>query len=110
MVFIMNRFVLEGSRSFNVSYIYTKLLGNEAGRVIYDGDAMIASNNKILASSSHCINIAFEYPVISASELSKEEEFSHAVSLSLFDYLRKSRAQGFVVSLSGGADSSDYNN
>jgi hypothetical protein len=37
-------------------------------------------------------------------------EFSHAVSLSLFDYLRKSRAQGFVVSLSGGADSSDYNN
>jgi NAD+ synthase (glutamine-hydrolysing) len=145
---VRERFVLEGSRSFSVSYIYTNLLGNEAGRVIYDGDAMIASNNKILASSSrfsfdnyqsisafvdvdltrmaqartsqgsdninNCINIAFEYPVISpcqkivtaASELSKEEEFSRAVSLGLFDYLRKSRAQGFVVSLSGGADSS----
>ena len=145
---VRERFVLEGSRSFSVSYIYTNLLGNEAGRVIYDGDAMIASNNNILASSSrfsfdnyqsisafvdvdltrmaqartsqgsdkvdNCIKIDFEYPVISpyqkiitaASELSKEEEFSHAVSLGLFDYLRKSRAQGFVVSLSGGADSS----
>ena len=28
-----------------------------------------------------------------------------AVALALFDYLRKSRARGFVVSLSGGADS-----
>src|SRR4029078_650351 len=36
----------------------------------------------------------------------KEEEFARAVSLALFDYLRKSRSQGFVVSLSGGADSS----
>jgi NAD+ synthase (glutamine-hydrolysing) len=36
----------------------------------------------------------------------KEEEFSRAVSLGLFDYLRKSQSKGFVVSLSGGADSS----
>ena len=35
----------------------------------------------------------------------KEEEFTRAVSLALFDYLRKSRSHGFVVSLSGGADS-----
>lgn len=35
----------------------------------------------------------------------KEEEFARAVPLALFDYLRKSRAQGYVVSLSGGADS-----
>jgi NAD+ synthase (glutamine-hydrolysing) len=35
----------------------------------------------------------------------KEEEFARAVSLALFDYLRKSRSQGFTVSLSGGADS-----
>lgn len=35
----------------------------------------------------------------------KEEEFSRAVALGLFDYLRKSYSQGFVVSLSGGADS-----
>ncbi|MCH2114267.1 MAG: NAD(+) synthase [Pirellulales bacterium] len=41
-----------------------------------------------------------------ASPASKAEEFSRAVPLALFDYLRKSRAGGLVVSLSGGADSS----
>jgi NAD+ synthase (glutamine-hydrolysing) len=35
----------------------------------------------------------------------KEEEFSRAIALALFDYQRKSRSNGFVVSLSGGADS-----
>ena len=35
----------------------------------------------------------------------KEEEFVRAEALALFDYLRKSRSHGFVVSLSGGADS-----
>ena len=35
----------------------------------------------------------------------KEEEFTRAVSLGLFDYLRKSHTRGFTVSLSGGADS-----
>ncbi|NBW39667.1 NAD(+) synthase [bacterium] len=34
------------------------------------------------------------------------EEFVRAVSLALFDYMRKSRLRGFVVSLSGGCDSS----
>lgn len=41
-----------------------------------------------------------------ASPQLKEEEFTRAVTLALFDYLRKSHAGGFVVSLSGGADSS----
>ena len=40
-----------------------------------------------------------------AAESEQEEEFTRAITLGLFDYLRKSRAQGFVVSLSGGADS-----
>ena len=35
----------------------------------------------------------------------REEEFARACALGLWDYLRKSRAQGYVVSLSGGADS-----
>jgi len=35
----------------------------------------------------------------------KEEEFTRAETLALFDYLRKSHSEGFVVSLSGGADS-----
>ena len=36
----------------------------------------------------------------------KCQEFTRAVALGLYDYLRKSHSKGFVVSLSGGADSS----
>jgi NAD+ synthase (glutamine-hydrolysing) len=153
---IRERFVLEGSRAFHVSYVYANLLGNEAGRAIYDGDAMIASGGRMLATGSRfsfadwqltsaTIDVdqtrmlrardgKFELDVGSTnkrvakvdyhfdsvdSELPKrklpdwetgqhlkEEEFTRAVSLSLLDYLRKSRSRGFVVSLSGGADSS----
>jgi len=39
------------------------------------------------------------------STLSKEEELYQAVTLGLWDYMRKSHSRGFVVSLSGGADS-----
>jgi NAD+ synthase (glutamine-hydrolysing) len=45
-------------------------------------------------------------PAWESSEHVKEEEFTRAMALALFDYLRKSRSHGFVVSLSGGADSS----
>ncbi|TGM48181.1 NAD(+) synthase [Leptospira biflexa] len=37
--------------------------------------------------------------------LSPFEEFTKAVSLGLFDYLRKSKTKGYTLSLSGGADS-----
>jgi NAD+ synthase (glutamine-hydrolysing) len=158
---IRRRFVLEGSRAFGVSYVYSNLLGNEAGRAIYDGDAMIASDGRLVAFgprfSMHdwhlvtaavdidltrmnrartasfkpvfarepheCVTVPFAYPAVSPSTLAtpprkfpdgdwetgshvKEEEFARAVPLALFDYLRKSRSHGFVVSLSGGADSS----
>jgi NAD+ synthase (glutamine-hydrolysing) len=148
---IRERFVLEGSRAFSVSYIYTNLLGNEAGRAIYDGDAMIASRGQLLATNkrfsfadyqliSALVDVdltrmsqartsdwqpklesriyrPFDYPetpprkntvtsqIWEQSPTLKEEEFTRAVSLGLFDYLRKSRAHGFVLSLSGGADS-----
>lgn len=165
---IRRRFVLEGSRAFGVSYVYANLLGNEAGRAIYDGGPMIASNGQMLASGPRfsfedvqlstavvdidltrmnhariasfvpdltadptaCVRIPFEFPELDDSELSevaeanfspqtlpdsrdawemsphlKQEEFSRAVALALYDYLRKSRSRGFVISLSGGADS-----
>jgi len=151
---VRERFVLEGSRAFSVSYVYANLLGNEAGRAIYDGDALCASGGKILASSKRFsfadyqvisalvdvdltrmaqartsgwvpsqvdsrIVMPFDYPTEyphphnnhtlppwEYSPTLKEEEFTRAVALGLFDYLRKSRSQGFVLSLSGGADSS----
>ncbi len=153
---IRRRFVVEGSRAFGVSYIYSNLLGNEAGRAIYDGQTLIASAGVLLAEGprfsyrDHLVTVAtvdldltrlsqsrttshriqlpdahhpaviradFEWPIarttgsntpIAAWEKStaiKEEEFTRAVSLALFDYLRKSHTRGFTVSLSGGADS-----
>ncbi|EIP98926.1 NAD+ synthetase [Opitutaceae bacterium TAV1] len=46
------RFVLEGSRAFNCAYVYANLVGNEAGRAIYDGDCFIASAGGIRAFAS----------------------------------------------------------
>ncbi len=47
---VRERFVLEGSRAFGVSYVYSNLLGNEAGRAIYDGGALIASAGQMVAA------------------------------------------------------------
>ena len=152
---VRKRFVLEGSRAFGVSYIYSNLVGNEAGRAIYDGGALIASNGALISAGprfifdnyqlstavvdidetrmaqaksgsnyeacsniSNIVHVSFEFPIQKPekqgvyiadwenSDRKKEEEFSRAIALGLFDYMRKSRSQGFIVSLSGGADSS----
>lgn len=153
---VRRHFVLDGSRAFSASYVYANLLGNEAGRAIYDGGNMIASAGHMIAeqprfsmadrqvttalidvdstrigrlgrsgfqpSQEHprhrTISCDWKYPEITPepqavnlpvweeSEHRKEEEFARSVSLGLLDYLRKSRSGGFVVSLSGGADSS----
>lgn len=46
---IRERFVVEGSRAFALTYLYANLNGNEAGRAIYDGGAVIAANGEVLA-------------------------------------------------------------
>jgi NAD+ synthase (glutamine-hydrolysing) len=155
---VRKRFVLEGSRAFGATYLYANLLGNEAGRAIYDGGALLASGGKLVAAGSRFsftdfqltgavidvdatrmsqartasfkpelsgedqlrISAPFEWPALGPapaprptmmaaawenSETLKEEEFLRAETLALFDYLRKSRSHGFVVSISGGADS-----
>jgi NAD+ synthase (glutamine-hydrolysing) len=67
--------------------------------------------------SKDCVRAAFGWPAArleardvaeetwEGSKHLKEEEFARAEALGLFDYMRKSRSAGFVVSLSGGADS-----
>jgi NAD+ synthase (glutamine-hydrolysing) len=152
---VRRRFVLEGSRAFSAGYVYANLLGNEAGRAIYDGDAMIASCGELLAAGrrlsyadalvttavldistirmhrgrtssfrpsieedpQHLVRDPYTFPVAHASRSPgarepweqsssiREEEFTRVVALGLYDYLRKSHSRGFVVSLSGGADS-----
>lgn len=109
---------VNSSKDFNCTYLYTNLLGNEAGRIIYDGDVIIAQNGKLLASGErfskkhYCITSAeidFNNPPdnsLLSNNLSVNRQFIKATTLGLFDYLRKSKSQGFVLSLSGGADSS----
>ncbi len=45
---VRRRIVVNGSQAFHVVYVYANLVGNEAGRAVYDGDAMIASGGKLL--------------------------------------------------------------
>ncbi|HEY6564685.1 MAG TPA: nitrilase-related carbon-nitrogen hydrolase, partial [Pirellulaceae bacterium] len=47
---IREQLVCDGSRAFGAAYIYANLIGNEAGRSIYDGDCLIASEGRILAA------------------------------------------------------------
>ncbi len=112
--------VLEGSQLFDCAYLFVNHLGNEAGRMIYDGDIIFGQKGKLLKKNKRlsfknynllACTIDFEKPDKSETAASsdgkeKNEEFARAASLALFDYLRKSKAKGFVLSLSGGADSS----
>jgi NAD+ synthase (glutamine-hydrolysing) len=156
---VRQRFVSEGSRAFQVAYVYSNLLGNESGRIIFDGGSLIASAgevvamgprfsyrdhelttavvdidvNRMLKSRSgsfqpllgerddECVEVDFSWKYNADEKVShlskkdqavweysdslKSEEFARAVSLGLFDYLRKSKLQGFTISLSGGVDS-----
>ena len=151
---VRERFVLEGSRAFGVGYVYANLLGNEAGRALYDGSTIIASGGQLIANGARFrfgpglitaatldiqqnrmgqarlfsyrpnlleeaeVRHAFGFPPLPPAleepehepwengPYQKEEEFTRAQRLGLWDYMRKSRSRGFVLSLSGGADSS----
>ncbi len=101
--------VESSSDRFDCTYVYVNILGNESGRAIYDGDVYIAQNGKISAQNNRFsfkdYVLTSESGGVTNSFEIKEEEFVQAESLALFDYMRKSRSNGFVLSLSGGADS-----
>lgn len=45
---VREQFVTEGSRAFGAVYVYANLVGCEAGRTVYDGGNLIASNGEIV--------------------------------------------------------------
>ncbi|AHJ96342.1 NAD(+) synthase [Hymenobacter swuensis] len=112
--------VTEASRNFRCTYLYANLLGNEAGRMIYDGEILVARNGHLLLRNQlmsfkevdmEFVDVDFSQPLEPAAEIAAQpvpdeyRELNQALSLALFDYLRKARSRGFVLSLSGGADS-----
>ncbi len=106
--------VLKSSIKYNCAYVYVNLLGNEAGRMIYDGEILIAKKGLFYTQNTRLsyqeINLItydlYNSSPIEINDFSKNKEFPKAVGLALFDYLRKSWSKSFVLSLSGGADSS----
>lgn len=117
---VREKLVTDSSVTFNCTYLYVNLLGNEAGRMIYDGDILLAQQGKLLAQnnrlsfrSHNLLTYEIDFNDLSRNRAlpltdgkDKNEELVRATSLALYDYLRKSKAGGFVLSLSGGADSS----
>jgi NAD+ synthase (glutamine-hydrolysing) len=117
---IRQHIVEHSSAAFNCAYLHLNMLGNEAGRMIYDGEIMLGFDGKLLAKNQILsfrdynilsYEIDFDDPTavytpLQIQSLTPEEEFVQAGALGLFDYLRKSRSRGFVLSVSGGADSS----
>lgn len=149
---IREQFIIEGSRAARCTYVYSNLLGNEAGRTIFEGDNFIASGGKMIATGPR---LSFDDIVVTTAVVdidytktlqlsngsfrplfnkkntikisgsvkdniiskktdnllhsddcwNKCTEFERAEALALYDYMRKSCSNGFVVSLSGGADS-----
>jgi NAD+ synthase (glutamine-hydrolysing) len=112
--------VMKASRTFNCTYLYANLLGNEAGRIIYDGEILVARNGHLLVRNQllsfkevdlEWLDVDFTAELTPAAEIvplpapDEYRELNQAMSLGLFDYLRKARSRGFVLSLSGGADS-----
>ncbi len=152
---IRRKLVEETSRSYTCAYIYSNLLGNGAGRLIWDGEILIAQGGRLIAGNQRFsfrpfqvvdglidveimrrhkkksfnfepdfkvkpLRIEFTFPATgndgvqknggktmlnSMAPVSKEQEFLEAATLGLFDYMRKSHSRGFVISISGGADS-----
>ena len=147
---VRERLVLESSRMFGCAYAYATLVGNEAGRIPYDGAGRIALQGQLLAKGTRLTfrevetihadfdldllrmrraaaghDVPFESPRTTEVAVSlavpegmvpaeiptdpacdgRDGDFARAAALCLWDYLRKAHARGYVLSLSGGADS-----
>jgi NAD+ synthase (glutamine-hydrolysing) len=106
--------ILTHSQKTKTIYISTNLLGCDAG-MIYDGSVLITSRNQILEEGKRFSykDVLITSTVINTKQTAtkhsitetKNEEFCSAVSLGLFDYMRKTNSFGYIVSLSGGIDS-----
>lgn len=143
--------VKEGSRAFGCVYIYANLMGCEAGRIVYDGGNLIASEGELVklgerfsfkpyhltiatvdVEANRAIRVLRAHQPYTSPGLSPHSvpgfafrarsvvsinapqplpvveplsDVIKAIALGLWDWQCKTKQKGFVVSLSGGADS-----
>ena len=100
--------LLDISKSLNCSLISTNLLGCESGSDVFDGLSIVADNGVLIARAN---TLSFKREDLFTSEtgihnyLCEYDTIVRAVSLGLFDWMLKTYAHGFALSMSGGADS-----
>ena len=93
------------------------LLGNESGKIIFEGDSILAHKGELLDISKrfsfedfsinfNTINLEGNNKNYNETSTNIYEEFIDIFSLSILDYLSKSKLKGYGLSLSGGLDSS----
>ena len=139
---IRERLTREGAAAVRGVALYTNLLGNESGRTVFDGGALLAAtadsgeaamvaDRQRFLFADHAVAVwdvsveardpkgaealppvadrpdrpPIAEPTVADAHRSPFEEFAAAVPLGMWDYLRKSGARGYTLSLSGGADS-----
>ncbi|MGN0901978.1 MAG: NAD(+) synthase [Succinivibrio sp.] len=96
------------SADYDCLVLSTNLIGCDGGSDIFDGQALIASKGKLLSRAQY---LPFkEYDFLGSGDgiapvLNDYDTIVRAVSLGLFDWMKKTHAHGFALSLSGGADS-----
>ncbi len=109
--------VIKSSKKFNCTYLSVNLLGNESGKIIFEGDSILAQKGKLLDISKrfsfedfsinfNTINLEGNNKKYNETSTNIYEEFIDIFSLSILDYLSKSKLKGYGLSLSGGLDSS----
>ena len=104
---------------YKIAYLFSNQLGNSAGRLLYDGHMMVASSQQLIEgplgsfqehqllfadydTASHHLLGPVPEPIV----WDRHQQFTQMIALGLWDLFRKTKTTGFVVSLSGGVDSS----
>ena len=109
--------VVKSSKKFDCTYMSVNLLGNESGKIIFEGDSILAHKGKLLDVSKRFSfeDFSINFNTINLEDSNKNykeistniyEEFIDVFSLCILDYLSKSKLKGYCLSLSGGLDSS----
>jgi NAD+ synthase (glutamine-hydrolysing) len=113
------RLLQQRSVMLNTAYLTGNLLGVESGGMIYDGSAFVISRGDVLSQTQRFsfadmqmavspVDVQENVPGNTTTDMpdgATFDEFARVVSFGMLDYMRKTRAGGLTLSLSGGADS-----